>query len=365
MVPGLHTSLRALREERGWSQSELGEMARITRQSLASIEAGRATPSTEVALRLARALGVSVEDLFQLIDGDLDGDVVEGAGLGSPLPGRVRVATLAGRRIAYGIGSDSNGHGLAQAVGEVRSDGRVRLRAFASPPPAPDLVVAGCDPSFGLVRERLARDHGVETLWLSAGSRSALGALARGEVHAAGIHLKDTETGRYNEPLVRRTVPFPTTRISISTWEQVLLFPSGNPSGLQGPADLARPGIRFVNREPGSGSRTLIELQLEQLGIPESEVPGFLETSARGHEAVGMAVESGTANAGVAIRAVGVARGLGMIMLAEEPYELVIPDHFLELPPVQALLRTLRSRELRRQVESLGGYDASSMGRPV
>jgi putative molybdopterin biosynthesis protein len=364
MTASIQCSVLAFRTRRGWTQSHLGDLVGISRQSLAAIESGRAVPSTDVALRLARAFGVPLEELFHLPDDDgQHGFVVDASGIGAALPGRIRTATVAGRSFAYGLGADdARGPGPADGLGEPLPDGRVRVHPLPAAPPAPDLVVAGCDPAFGLVRERLRRDHRLEVLWISSGSRAALEALARGVIHVAGIHLRDPETGLYNAPWIRRIVPFPTTRVSFATWEQVLLLAPGNPLGIRGLADMARPEIRFVNRESGSGSRALAELRLAELGIPAQEVPGFLETAAAGHDAVGSAIASGAANAGVAIRAAGAGRGLAAIPLAEEPYELVIPSHFLELPAVEALLGVLRRPELRRQVEALGGYDASAMG---
>src|SRR5690606_5230167 len=185
------------------------------------------------------------------------------AEVGLRWPGRVRVATVAGRRRAYRVGiTDSCGTTAADGVAMALPDGRIRVEPFEHRPGAPQLVVAGCDPAFGLVRDRLARDHGVEVLWIRTGSRSALAALARGEVHVAGIHLKDDGSGTYNRPWVERTVPFPATRISFATWQQMLLLGPGNPLGVERIGDLARPDLRFLNREEGSGSRALVESEL-------------------------------------------------------------------------------------------------------
>lgn len=366
MSSALRSHVLELRKQRGWSQSHLGELAGISRQGLAAIEAGQAVPSTEIALRLARAFSVPLEDLFQLADESLESEVVESSGLGVVHGGRVRIASLGGRRLAYGLGSEHfEGSPLADGEGELLPDGRVRVRPLPAAPPPPHLVVAGCDPAFGVIKERLRREHGVEVLWCSAGSRAALNALARGAIHVAGMHLQDPETETYNGPFVRRAVPFPTTRISFAVWQQALLLESGNPLGVRGVEDLARPGIRFVNREPGSGSRTLIERQLAKLSISDTEVPGFLETSAAGHHEIGSTIAAGAANAGVAIQAAGTSRQLSIVPLAEEPYELVVPDHFLELPAVEALLAILRRPETKRQVEALGGYDAAAMGNPA
>ncbi len=366
MVPSFVTRLRDLRLARGWSQTHLGELAGITRQTVHAIEAGRSVPSTEVALRLAEALDLPVETLFGIDLPAPPEELVRDSGLGARIPGRVRVARVGGTRWTYGLDPGTpRGERLADGVGAPAAAGMVRVAPLPWAPPDPDLVVAGCDPAFGLVKDRLRREHGIEVLWVPAGSRRALEALAGGAVHIAGIHLADPDSGEYNAPWIRRLLPLPATRISFATWEQALLLRPGNPLGVRRLEDLTRPELRFVNREEGSGSRALLDRRLAQAGIPGEAIAGFREREAEGHEAVASAIACGVADAGVAIRAVGDARGLEALPLGEEPYELVIPEHFLELPAVETLLALLGRPGLRRQVEALGGYDASAMGRPA
>ncbi|TVP57235.1 MAG: helix-turn-helix domain-containing protein [Gemmatimonadales bacterium] len=360
------TSLRALRVRLGWSQAHAGERANISRQAYAAIESGRSVPSTEVALRLSDAMGVTVEELFQLRETRTPAREVEDAGLGGPPAGRIRLARISGHERAFMLGpGTTHAPTPADGMGERLQGNRMRVRLFPDRPPSPELVVAGCDPAFGLVAERMRRRHGIEILWLKAGSHAALDALARGAVHVAGVHLRDPSSGIYNEPWIRRIVPFPTARIRFAEWEQVLVLEPGNPHRIDDLAQLAGSKLRFLNRAPGTGSRTLIEAVLARAGIPGSTIPGFHETVADGHETVGAAVASGAASAGVAIRAVADARGLSRIPLTREPYDLVIAEHFLELPAVQALLAVLRTPGLQREIESLGGYDASRMGLPA
>ena len=379
MTLSIPIRLQEARTRLGWSQAFAGEQAGISRQAYAAIEAGRSVPSTVVALRLADAMGQSVEGLFRLESPRPIERVVASGGLGGPPAGRVRLARIAGREWAFLLGPACT-HGAtaadgvgARVVGGARSGmdaqpadgGRVQVRLFADRPQEPDLVVVGCDPAFGLVAERLRRHQGFEVLWLKAGSRAALGALARGAVHVAGTHLRGRGGQGYNAPWIRRLIPFPSTRVTFAEWEQVLLLGPGNPHGIRALEELPRSGLRFLNRGPGTGSRALIEAELARVGIPSSTIAGFDDTAADGHEAVAASVAAGIAGAGVAIRAVGEARGLPLIPLAREPYELVIPNHFLDLPAVEALLAMLRTRSLRTEIEALGGYDTTRMGEPA
>ena len=358
----LTNNLAAERHARGWSQAHVAELGGISRQSYAAIESGDAVPSTEIALRLAGAFGRRVEELFRLPAAGAERVQARWAGAGSPVGRRVRLARVAGRVVALDAAMGERVSRLADGVvtGEVEDDVEVTL--FASRGPEPDLVVAGCDPAFGLIVDALQRDRGVEVAWVQRGSRSALEALARGEAHVAGAHLRDPGGVDFNTAWVTEVVPFACTRVTFAIWEQGLLVGTGNPKGIASVEDLARSELRFLNREVGSGSRALLDDRLATGGIPAEAIPGY-GTSARSHFGVAEAIASGLADAGVAIRAAGNAYGLETLTLAFERYELIIPDHFLDLPAVQALLDALRLPTIRTQVEALGGYDAAEMGR--
>ncbi len=360
----IENRLGAEREQRGWTQQRAAEAAGISRQSYAAIEAGRSIPSTEVSLRLARALGVPVERLFTLAAAAPHEVEARWAGRGRAVGSRVRLIRVAGDWVAHSSAPDERPARAADGVIVSAAGDRVRVRLLPQRPPAADLAVVGCDPSFGIIAEVLRRDRGIEVSWSALGSRAALDALARGEAHIAGAHLLDPVTGEVNEPWVREVIPFACTRVTFSDWEQGLLLPAGNPAGIGGVADLGRGGLRLLNREVGSGSRLLLDESLATAGVVAEEVAGYT-TTARSHFAVGEAIASGLADVGVGIRAAAAAFGLEHIALRSERYELVIPDHFLDLPAVGALLDVLRLPEVRAQVEAMQGYDAAQMGLPA
>jgi putative molybdopterin biosynthesis protein len=363
MATRLGNGLGAERSRRGWTQAQAAEAASITRQSYAAIEAGSSVPSTEVALRLARAFGRSVEALFRLPEEPAERVRARWAGAGAPAGQRVRLVRVAGASVAYPVGAGERPLQPADGVVCGEEDGEVVVELLSERPPEAALAVVGCDPAFGIVAEALRRERGLEVAWQPRGSRAALETLARGEAHVAGAHLLDPVTGEPNERWVREIVPFPCTRIAFAEWEQALLLRPGNPAGIGGVADLARPGVRLLNREAGSGSRMLLDERLAAAGIPTAEVAGY-GTAARGHLAVGEAIAAGLADAGVGIRAAGALFGLASIPLRTERYELIVPDHLLDLPAVGALLDLLGRPGIRAQVEALPGYDAASMGTP-
>jgi molybdate-binding protein/DNA-binding XRE family transcriptional regulator len=367
----LRTTLREARLAARLSQEALALEAGVTRQAYAAVESGAAVPSTEVALRLARALGATVEQLFVLPDEarpTVDAELVGDAG---PTPGgqRVRLARVGGRVFARPLaGVAGAARTLPWADGIARPDaarpGRVRVELLDEVRDAEQtVVVLGCDPAAALVAAAL-RARGVELVWTEEGSRAALEGLARGEAHVAGSHLLDPTTGQYNAPWVAWLVPFPCTLVGFAVWEQGLMVAPGNPLGLASAVDLARPGVRLVNREPGTGARGLLDRALAAAGVPASAVAGY-DCQASGHLAVAEAVRAGLADVGVGVRAAARAHGLDFLPLGEERYDLVVPNHFLELPSVAALLDALRRPGLRQQVEALGGYDVASMGLPA
>ncbi len=366
MSEAVQVFVRAARLAAGLSQEALAARAGISRQAYLAVESGRATPSTEVALRLARALGRSVEELFRLPgeSDEVEAEVVDGA-LPPERAVRVRLARVNERLLAWPL---LGTRGLARII--PRADGLARaagpghgwVRLLVDPGRLARTVVAvGCDPALALVAEHLRRRAQVELLWSEAGSRAALEALARGQAHLAGCHLRDPTSGAFNLPFVRQLVPFSCTVVSFAVWEQGLLVAPGNPKGLRGIEDLARPGIRLANREPGSGSRALLDAELDRLHLPGSTIAGY-ETGLPGHLAVAEAVALGLADVGIAIRAAANALGLDFIPLEEERYDLVVPNVHLDHPGVQALLEALKRRGLRTQIEALGGYDLHDMG---
>jgi putative molybdopterin biosynthesis protein len=189
--------------------------------------------------------------------------------------------------------------------------------------------------------------------------------LGRGEAHAAGTHLWDPESGESNMPYVRRELAgHRLVVVTLSQWQQGLIVARGNPKGITGSADLARPEITLVNRDVGSGSRMLLDMWLHEAGIAPHWVSGY-GREVLSHLAVAEAVASGGADVGPGILAVAQALGLDFIPLQEERYDLVIPMEFVPTTPIQALLDVVTSLRFRAELEALGGYDGSRAGTVV
>lgn len=374
MGGSLHNRVRALREGRGLSQAALAERARLSRQSVHAIEAGKATPAVDVALRLARTLGCSVEELFAAAaeEGALPTDTEPGAAL---RPGRVAVARIGDRFVSYALDGDGVGtaaDALVVGAAEGRAvTGRVADRVADRVTVAPlrsaaelveRVVLMGCAPALGMLADRLnSRPGAGRFLWLPRSSTAALAALAARLTHVAGVHLVDPKTGEANlEELRPRAGAEPLVLVTLARWEEGLVARPDDARPIRRAADLARRGLLLVGREPGSGAQRLLERVARQQGLP-LERTRRPRLQVRGHLDVARAVLLGAADTGVATRDAALAFGLTFIPLAEERYDLALPRASLADPRVQRLLDVLVSSELRRELEALG-YDTRPAG---
>ena len=221
-----------------------------------------------------------------------------------------------------------------------------------------------------------SHDLALEALWAQArraspdlaftasyvGSLDGLLALLHGEALLAGTHILDEETGEYNLPILRRL--FVGQRLSVVTLaerEQGLIVPRGNPQGVKSLAELAGTGLRFINRQPGSGTRTLLDYHLQRAKIPAQSIAGY-NSVAPTHMAVAAAVVEGRADVGLGLVAAARAYGLGFVPLASERYDLVLLAEDRALTPVSMLLDIIAKPGYRAVVAELGGYDTTHTG---
>lgn len=367
----LRNNLREIRTRLGLSQQELSDLVMISRQAVSAIEAGQSAPSTTIALRMARVLGCRIEDLFWL---DEEVPVIEAMpARGFPPAERSRTALVkvGGRWVAHPLNGEqgfrtellpADGEGLWEP-----DQPGLSVRLLDEPENLANTVaVAGCTPVLSLWARAAERWHpGLRVHWTFANSTSALEALGRGEIHAAGSHLYDEESGEHNLPFARRVLPGRAlVLVNLGIWEEGLLVRPGNPLGLRRGADLAQRGVRLINREVGAGARLLLERTLRSERVPAEAVDGF-ERTVCSHVDVARAVASGQADVGVSAASVAAAYGLGFVPLHQVRYDMVLLKAYLDEPPVRQWLNTLNNRWVRSQLASLGGYDTSLTGEVV
>jgi len=379
MTERAESRVRAVREQRGLSQVALATAAQLSRQSIGAIEAGRTLPAVDVALRIARALDVNVEELFAPSPSEA---ALWTEPTAAGLSGRVALANIAGRWLSYRLDAGAvrssadalvTSNGSEQGTERQRSAAvRVRVEPLRTPAEARDnVVLMGCALGLGLLADRLnSRSGPGRFLWLTRSSTDALGALAAQQTHLAGVHLVDTKTGEANVADVRRLVGRASlgvtgalALITLARWEAGLVIAPHNAKGIRSVADLGRRGLRLVVREAGSGARRLLEAELRKAGLPR-QIASEALLQASGHLEVAQAVSMGAADAGIATRDAALAMGLGFVPLAEERFDLVLPLEALADARLARLLDVLSSSAFRRELGCLG-YDVRASGARV
>ena len=365
----VQSRLAEIRKSRGVGASDLARRVRVSRQTIYAIEAGTYVPNTEVALNLARELEVTVDELFLLQEGlptPPESLAAEVLSAGPSVKGQpVRVCQIGSRWVSVPVSASPyympEADGIIKRTG--KTAGRADLVVFAKEEASQKrLVLAGCDPATGLLAHMVEKISGVEIVSAAASSKLALTWLSEGKVHIAGSHLEDPKTGEFNLPYLRKQ--FPDEDFSVVTfarWEAGFVVAAGNPKRVRKIEDLARKNVRFVNREPGSGSRGLLDQLMEKAGMDAEKVQGY-DRIAYGHLAAAYCVVSREADVCLATRSAAQTFGLDFVPLHSERYDLVMRKRTADLPAVKAFLDVLQRATLRRKLEVLAGYDTSQTG---
>jgi molybdate transport repressor ModE-like protein len=191
----------------------------------------------------------------------------------------------------------------------------------------------------------------------------ALAALSRRECDLAGFH---TPLGRFEQPTVawymRWLDPDQHCLVHLAGREQGLFVARGNPLGVTGLGDLVRPGLRFVNRQMGSGTRMLLERMLAAEAIAPEAINGY-NSAEFTHSAVAAYIASGMADVGIGVRTAAARFNLDFIPLARERYFLALRTDALDEPLMRELVTVLRQPGYHRLVADLPGYDAANTGK--
>ncbi len=289
---------------------------------------------------------------------------------------RVIIGDIGGRLVATPLGG---GAGVLSSV--VRADGIIRIPQETGGISEGEQVDAelfatrdmiGCnllaigshDLTIDLIGSMLKEKTGgaVKVSSTNVGSLGGLIALRKQTAHFAGAHLLDTETGDYNHSYIKRYLPsVPVRLITLVHRRQGLMVAAGNPKGIKSIDDLKRGDVVFVNRQPGSGTRILLDYELGRAGIAPTGISGYRNEEYT-HMNIAMAVASGAADAGLGIHAAAQALDLDFIPVTMERYDLVIPEAVFNDEKIQLILEIIRTDEFKRQVLSLGGYNVNKTG---
>jgi DNA-binding XRE family transcriptional regulator len=336
------SSLRERRLECALTQAELAARAGVSRQLIAAVEAGRNTPAVDAALRLAQALATSVEELF----GDRPPEVV--AALGGRL--REGVSLRVGRVADQLVATEMADHGISGAAW-AKPDGVIRagdLRLFPGASPA-GIVLAGCDPAFGVAEGMLAGLGPRSLLAVSAPTGIALHALERNRVHAAVVH---GPANKLPEP------PIPVARWHVARWQVGLaVAPKFRGESFEG---VLHAKVAVAQRAPEAASQQAFERARVAAGV--QALPSA--PRAKGHiDAARIAAMLGCA----AVTTQGAAQTFDLRFFALEDHvvEVWVCERWLAHPGVDALGDLLTTPAFTERVAHFGGYDLTHCGERV
>lgn len=280
------------------------------------------------------------------------------------VPGRTEYSLVDLVEGPHGLAAYPLGAGSGSVTAFGRADGFIRIPATteyvaegdqltvtlidADTRPA-DLVAIGShcigfDHVLGLLAE-----EGLRVKSIAVGSTAGIAALDRGEGDVAGVHLLDEATGEYNEPFLPegvRLVRGYGRRQGIAFRHDDPLFDVANLDEMISVLR-SREG-RMINRNPGSGTRILLDGLLDG-----SQPDGYLH-QARTHHAVAAAIEQGRADWGMTLDTIASAAGLGFFFVADEMYDVAIREDRWERPAVLALRRLLEDPAVRADLAALG-----------
>lgn len=227
------------------------------------------------------------------------------------------------------------------------------------------LAIGSHDNTLDLL-DSLLRKHrpGFRLTSAHLGSLGGLMAIKAGRCHLAGTHLLGPD-GFYNQSAIREHLKgIPVKLIRLVDREQGLIIPSGNPLQLETLNDLTREGVTFINRQRGSGTRVLLDWELERLGIDKSRIQGYEEEEYT-HMNVAVAVAGGRVSTGLGVKSAALALGLDFIPVGVEEYDLAIPERFWDDPRMQCLIEVIRGETFKSEAGALGGYGLERTGELV
>ena len=246
---------------------------------------------------------------------------------------------------------------------EAGSEVTVRLLAPVEKLQNTVVVIGSHDPLLDELGDMLHLADG--SVYMSSshvGSMGGIMAIRRGEAHAAGCHLLNTEDGTYNISFMKKYFPKGGVKLVRCVGrQQGLMVAKGNPLHIENFSDIAKAGLRYVNRQKGSGTRILTDYLCKQNGLDTAAIYGY-DREELTHTSVAAQIVSGSADAGMGIYSAAKLYDLDFIPICIEEYDLIIPDHAWDTPQVQAMLATLKSEAFREKILSLGGYTVENPG---
>ena len=228
------------------------------------------------------------------------------------------------------------------------------------------VVIGSHDPLLDELADLVhSENHSMYLSSAHVGSMGGIMAIRRGEAHVAGIHLLDTETGEYNHSYVKKYFPHGGVYLVRCVGrQQGLMLQKGNPLGIQSFADIAKDGVRYVNRQKGSGTRVLMDYLCDKHGVDRDRIYGYVREEMT-HNSVAVQIAGDSADAGMGIFSTAKLYDLDFLPICVEEYDLLIPETVWNTAMVRQLIRTLKSEEFKARIEAMGGYTLDRPGQII
>ncbi|MEA1939075.1 MAG: molybdopterin biosynthesis protein [Candidatus Caldatribacteriota bacterium] len=199
----------------------------------------------------------------------------------------------------------------------------------------------------------------------NVGSLGGLMALKQNRTHLATSHLLDPESGEYNFPYIKKMLPQrELVVVNLTYREQGIMIKRGNPKNIKGVDDLVKKDIKFINRQKGSGTRVLLDYLLKKKEINPSNIQGYFREEFT-HLMVASTVTEEGVDAGLGILSAAKAFDLDFIPIARERYDIIMPKEYYSDWRIQRLFNIVDSKNFKKRVIELGGYDLSQSGKVI
>lgn len=245
----------------------------------------------------------------------------------------------------------------------IESNTRTSFKSLANNDHEPDRILAAGsnDPVLDLLISQKIQDN-VNIFSCNTGSTEGLRLLADSRADIAWCHLFDPETGTYNIPYIASHMADRKVAIVHLFYREIgLLVAPDHAKKIKKLEDISS-GVRFINRQKGSGIRLFLDYNLKKTGIDAAAISGY-ENEVYTHFEIGLSILSGKADAGISSVAISKLMGIPFVPLARESFDMVVgKDTFFE-KGIQAFIETLQTKKFRKTVEPLGDYSFADSGK--
>ena len=212
------------------------------------------------------------------------------------------------------------------------------------------------------LRDLLSREADLLVDFRYVGNINSPASLAHGGCDLAGVHLPRGELrARSVAPWHDLLSPADHRVISFVTREMGLMVRRGNPRGIQSLHQLLETDVRFVNRDPESGTRMLFDELLAQAGLDGGQINGYQQVEFT-HAGVAAYVASGMADVSFGVEAAARQFDLDFVPVVTEDYVFVCHRRSLDNASVQRIVQVMQGSAFARAIAALPGYSATAPG---